>query len=85
MDLSEKVLYHQSHPATLAADIFHHLHLCDVASQVWSAMFSVWLSAILGSALVLRFADMERLKLSPFGHSIRQFMTRRIEAWRFGG
>jgi hypothetical protein len=41
--------------------------------------------AILGSALVLRFADWERLKQSPFGHYIRQFMTGRIEAWRFAG
>ena len=38
-----------------------------------------------GSAVVLRFADLERLKHSPFGRYIRQFMTRRIEAWRFAG
>jgi hypothetical protein len=41
--------------------------------------------AILGSALVLRFADLERLKHSRFGRYIHQFMTGRIDAWRFGG
>ena len=87
MDLSEKVLYHQIHPAKLVADITG----CITSTYLmWHrrfgpAMLGAWVPAILGSALVLRFADLEHLKHSPFGHYIRQSMTRRIEAWRFGG
>ena len=87
MDFSEKVLYHQIHPAKLAADVsaaFISTYL------IWQhkfglAMLSAFVPAILASALVMRFADLERLKQSPFGHYIRPFMTRRIEAWRFAG
>ena len=87
MDFTEKLLYHQIHPAKLAADITGSL---ISTSLMWRrkfgpAMLTAFVPAILGSALVLRFADLERLKQSPFGHYIRQFMTRRIEAWRFGG
>src|SRR5437899_2966557 len=87
MDFSEKVLYHQIHPAKLAADVsasFISTYL------IWQhkfglAMLSAFVPAILASALVLRLADLECLKQSPFGHYIRQFMNRRIEAWRFAG
>jgi len=87
MDFSEKVLYHQIHPAKLAADIsaaFISTYL------VWQhkfglAMLSAFVPAILASILVMRFADLERLKQSPFGRYVRQFMTRRIEGWRFAG
>ncbi len=87
MDLSEKVLYHQIHPAKVAADVsasFVSTYL------LWQhkfglAMLSAFVPAILASALVMRFADLERLKQSPFGQYIRQFMNGRIEAWRFAG
>ena len=87
MDLSEKVLYHQIHPAKLAADITGSIISTYLMwhRRFGAAMLSAWLPAILGSAAVLRFADLERLKQSRFGHYIRQFMTRRIEAWRFAG
>jgi len=81
------VLYHQIHPAKLAADITGSIISTYLMwhRRFGPAMLSAWLPAILGSAAVLRFADLERLKQSPFGHYIRQFMTRRIEAWRFAG
>src|SRR4029453_18951808 len=87
MDLSEKVLYHQIHPAKLAADISGSIISTYLMwhPRFGPAMLAPWVPAILGSALVLRFADLERLKHSRFGRYIRQFMTRRIEAWRFGG
>ena len=87
MDLSEKVLYHQIHPAKLAADIAGSVISTYLMwhRRFGSAMLGAWVPAILGSAVVLRFADLERLKQSSFGYYIRQFMTRRIEAWRFGG
>ena len=87
MDLTEQVLYHQIHPAKLAADVagsvistalvWHH--------KVGIALASAFAPALLASALVLRFADLERLKQSAFGHYIHRCMTRRVEAWRFSG
>jgi len=87
MDLSEKVLYHQIHPAKLAADMSGSIISTYLMwhRRFGAAMLSAWVPAILGSAAVLRFADLEHLKQSRFGHYIRQFMTLRIEAWRFGG
>ena len=87
MDLSEKVLYHQIHSAKLSADVFAAIVSTYL---IWQhefglAMLSAFVPAILASALVIRFADLERLKQSPFGHYIHQFMNRRIEAWRFAG
>ena len=87
MDVSEKLLYHQIHPAKLAADITGSLLS---TSLLWKrkfgpAMLAAFGPAILASAGVLRFADLERLKRSPFGRYIRPFMTRRVEAWRFSG
>ncbi len=81
MDLSEKVLYHQIHPVKLAADITGSVisNYLMWQRKFGPAMLGAWVPAILGSAVVLRFADLERLKHSSFGRYIRQFMTRRIE------
>ncbi len=87
MDFTEKLLYHQIHPAKLASDIAGSLISTYLLwrHKFGPAMLSAFVSATLASAFVLRFADLERLKRSSFGHYIRQFMTRRIEAWRFAG
>ena len=87
MHFTEKVLYHQIHPAKLAADVtgsFISTYLLW-RHRFGPAMLTAFVPAILASVLVMRFADLEPLKQSRFGHYIRQFMTRRIEAWRFAG
>ena len=87
MDFTEKVLYQQIHPAKLAADVtgsFLSTYLLW-RHRFAPAMLTAFVPAILASVLVMRFADLERLKQSSFGRYIRQFMTRRIEAWRFAG
>ena len=87
MDFTEKVLYHQIHPAKLAADITGSVISTYLLwrRRFGPAMLGAWVPAILASALVMRFADLERLKRSPLGRYIRKFMNRRIEAWRFAG
>jgi hypothetical protein len=87
MDFTEKLLYHQIHPAKLAADITGSLISTYLMwrGKFGPAMLTAFVPAILASVLVVRFADLERLKQSPFGHYIGQFMTGRIEAWRFAG
>jgi hypothetical protein len=87
MTLSEKILYHQIHPLKLVADISGSIVSTWL---IWQhefllAMLGAFLPAVVGSLLVIRFADLERLRDSRMGRYIAGFMTRPIEAWRFGG
>jgi hypothetical protein len=87
MDLGEKVLYHQIHPAKLAADISGSLvstYLMWRRRFAW-AMLAAFVPAVVASVLVIRYADLEKRKRSPFGRYIRRYMNRRVEAWRFFG
>jgi hypothetical protein len=87
MDFGEKVLYHQIHPAKLAADVsasFVSTYL------MWRrkfalAMLGAFVPAIVASVLVIAYADLERRKHSPFGRYMQRYMNLRVEAWRFFG
>jgi hypothetical protein len=87
MTFGEKVLYHQIHPAKLATDIG-----ASVVSTylMWrrrlvAAMLAAFVPAVLASILVIRYADLERRKRSPFGRYVRRYMNRRVEGWRSFG
>ena len=87
MDFGEKVLYHQIHPAKLAADVSGSL---ASSYLMWrrrfvAAMLAAFVPAVLASVLVIRYADLEKRKHSPFGRYIGRYMDRRVEAWRFFG
>jgi hypothetical protein len=87
LTLQEKVLYHQIHPAKLAADITASIistYLLWQHELVWGIVLAFAI-AMVASAIIIRFADIERLKRSTFGQYVGTFMTRPIEAWRFGG
>jgi hypothetical protein len=86
MTLPEKILYHQIHPAKLAADIS-----ASVISGyfMWQhefvvAMVSAFGLAMIASALVIRYLDLPWLADSRLGRYIAWHMTRPIEAWRMG-
>ncbi len=87
MDLGEKVLYHQIHPAKLAADIGGSLVSTYLMwrRRFVAAMLGAFAPAALASVLVIRYADLEKRKRSAFGRYIRRYMNRRVEAWRFFG
>ena len=87
MDFGEKVLYHQIHPAKLAADIGSSLvstYLMWRRRFAW-AMLAAFVPAVVASVLVIRYADLEKCKRSPFGRYVGRHMNRRVEAWRFFG
>jgi hypothetical protein len=87
MDLGEKVLYHQIHPAKLAADVSGSLvstYLMRRRRFAW-AMLAAFVPAVAASVLVIAYADLERRKHSPFGRYMQRYMNRRVEAWRFFG
>jgi hypothetical protein len=87
MTLREKALYHQIHPAKLATDIlaepislyFFWRH--DLAL----GLATHFLPPIIGSVLVIRFADLKPLKASPFGRYVGRHMTRAVGAARLAG
>ncbi len=87
MTIQERSLYHQIHPLKLFTD--------------WStglvALYLLWghhLAAGLAVALVppiavslviVRFADLEKYRQSPFGRYVGRYMTRAAEATRLVG
>ncbi len=87
MDFGEKVLYHQIHPAKLAADVGGSLASTYLMwrRRFVAAMLAAFVPATIASVLVIRYADLEKRKRSPFGRYIRRYMNRRVEAWRFFG
>jgi hypothetical protein len=88
MDSNEKVLYHQIHPAKLAADIGGSLVSTYLMwrRRFVAAMLAAFVPALLASVLVIRYADLDRRKHSRFGLYMRRYMDRRVvDAWRFFG
>jgi hypothetical protein len=87
MDFGEKVLYHQIHPAKLAADVGASLVSTFLMwrRRFVAAMLAAFIPATIASVLVIRYADLEKRKRSPFGRYIGRYMNRRVEAWRFFG
>jgi hypothetical protein len=87
MTLAEKVLYHQIHPAKLAADIgaeFVSLPLFWL-HWLWLGLAAHFAPPVIASALLLRFADLSRQKNSSLGRYVARMMTRMVEAIRFLG
>jgi hypothetical protein len=76
MDLGEKVLYHQIHPAKLAADVSGSLvstYLMWRRRFAW-AKIAAFVPAVVASVLVMAYADPERTKHSPFGRYMQRYM-----------
>src|SRR5438128_1029152 len=83
----QRVLVHQVHPAKLAVDIG-----TSVVSNalLWrrslvAGLFVRYASPVVGSVLVLRFADLERLSRSRAGQYVLQHMPPAMVALRLTG
>jgi hypothetical protein len=85
MTLNEKILYHQIHPAKLAADIGAEIVSLPFLWYHWLAwgLATHFAPTFIASALMLRFGDFERIKHSPRGHYLKRYMTLPVEAIRF--
>jgi hypothetical protein len=87
MTFKQKILYHQIHPLKLLTDFSagmfttYLLWLHDVPLFL---VFCLLPSAII-SLLLIKFANLQRLKHSPFGRYVAKYMNRMIEAIRFTG
>ena len=84
MDFGEKLLYHQIHPAKLAADIGGSIISTYVMwrRRFVAAMLGAFVPAGLASVLVIAYADLERRKHSPFGRYVHRYVDWRVSTWR---
>lgn len=87
MELREAELYHQIHPAKLASDISASI-LSSVLfwrRRLVAGLIATFVPAVIGSALVIRFADLDRIRDSRRGAYLRRWMTPSAQAVRAGG
>lgn len=87
MHLQERLLYHQIHPLKLLTDVSTAVGAAALFWRHQAALaFAVgFLPSIAVSALLLRFADLERYRQARFGRYVERFMTRRVEVARLVG
>ncbi len=84
---SETVLLHQVHPVKLAADISASIisNALLWRHNLRAGLLSRYLLPIAGSALVLSFADVSRLRSRPEGRYVLTHMTPTATAVRLAG
>ena len=87
MTLKEKTLYHQIHPVKLLTD-----WVAGIAAlyplwqhQLLAALLIALVPPLIASFLLIRFANLEKCKRSPFENYVRRYMTHTVEAIRFAG
>ena len=87
MTLKEKLLFHQVHPAKLATDIgaaIVSLYLLW-QHQLVIGLLTHFIPPPIGSAAVIRFADLESYKNSRLGAYLVRYMTPIAQAARLAG
>ena len=87
MTLKEKFLFHQVHPAKLATDIgaaIVSLYLLW-QHQLVIGLLTHFIPPPIGSAAVIRFADLETYKNSRLGAYLVRYMTPIAQAARLAG
>jgi hypothetical protein len=87
VEFADKALYHQIHPAKLITDwttAFVAAYLLWQHALVAGLLIGV-IPSVIASALVIRFADLERLKASGFGRYVGRYMTPAMQVARSAG
>ncbi len=87
MSMQEKILYHQIHPIKLLADWVPGLGSIYLMwrHKLGMTLLSTFIPAGLGSIYVIKIADLEPYRKSPFGRYLEQCMTPVWEGVRFLG
>ena len=87
MTLKEKLLFHQVHPAKLATDIGAALVSLYLLwqHQLVIGLLTHFIPPPIGSAAVIRFADLESYKNSRLGAYLVRYMTPIAQAARLAG
>ena len=87
MDLRERILYHQIHPAKLVTDIGTAIGATPLfwRHHPGEALALGFLPSIAVTAVLLRWGDLEPYRASRFGQFVKRYMTRRVEMARLAG
>jgi hypothetical protein len=87
VDIRDKILYHQIHPVKLKTD-----GLAEVISlplfwqhRLRPALVFHFLPPVVASFALIRWADLEPYRHSPFGRYVARAMTPQMQALRFLG
>ncbi|MHB1049198.1 MAG: hypothetical protein ACYC09_03885 [Bacteroidota bacterium] len=87
MTLQEKNLYQQIHPLRLVVDWSSGLAACYLfwLRDIWTGVAISVIPSLIVSLYVVRFADLEKIKTSPFGEYFKRTYSRTIDIFRFAG
>ena len=87
MDLAEKVLYHQIHPAKIATDAIvtiPFLYLLWLHELVLGIIVAL-APPLVASTLIIRYVNLDKYKASALGHYVERYMTREMQTLRLAG
>ena len=87
MDMRERALYHQIHPAKLVTDVATALGAAVLfwRHQPGAALVLGFVPSVIVTIVLLRWANLDRYRDSAFGRYVRRFMTRKVEGARLAG
>lgn len=87
MNLPEKNLYQQIHPARLLSDWATGLYACYLLWQqeIIAAVVLAFIPSLIVSLIIVRFVDLEKVKNSPFGRYYKRTYNKTVDIIRFGG
>lgn len=87
MTLQEKNLYQQIHPVRLATDWLTGIAACYLFWQndIWFGVAVSFVPSLIVSLLVIRFADLEKIRNSSFGEYFKRTYSKRVDLVRFAG
>lgn len=87
MTFQEKNLYQQIHPVRLLTDWITGIGACFLFWQrdIWFGVTLSFLPSLIVSLLIVRFADLEKIKNSAFGQYFQRTYTRKVDLIRFFG
>jgi hypothetical protein len=87
MTLQEKNLYQQIHPARLITDWVSGIAAWYLFWQndIWFGVALSFGPSLIVSLLVIRFADLDKVKNSPFGEYFKRTYNKKVDLIRFAG
>lgn len=87
MTLQEKNLYQQIHPVRLAADWLTGIGACWCfwQDEIWYGVALSVVPSLIVSLLVIRFADLDKIRQSKFGEYFKRTYNKKVDLIRFAG
>jgi len=87
MTIQERTLYHQIHPLKLFTDWSTGLAALYLlwGHHLVAGLALAFIPSIAVTLVIVRFADLEKYRQSPFGRYVSRYMTRPAEATRLAG